>query len=126
MIALRRQVLSVQPAAQRAEVEAAIQYRRRGERVPKDLYHSLSMPERGRADMHDPDFNGAIREKAQTKMRMMDAWPSDVRAAAHEHGQEVVQQFWQAGVRSGRQINHLIAVVRGHMQPFGNKRPGKP
>lgn len=125
MTALRRQVLSLKTSAERAEVATAIGYTRRGERIPGELFDSLTKPELGRAFMESPECNSAIKAKAEKKLAIMDAWPPDVRAAAHEHGQEIVQQFWQSGIRTGRIINHLIAVVRGHMQPVGNKRPGK-
>lgn len=125
MISLRRQVLSLKPAGERAEVTAAIAAVRRGEEIPREQWLALSFLDRARIDMERPGHMAKTKEKAERKLARLDAWPPDIRECVHRQGYEVVLAFWDAGVREARLIDHLIRVVKGDMQPFGNKRMSK-
>ncbi len=71
---------------------------------------------------YHPDFNAAIVERAQKRMDRVDAFPVDVRAVIYENGLEIVQEFWNHGVRKAKSIQHLIDTVRGTDLPNGQAR----
>lgn len=71
-----------------------------------------------------PNFNAAIVKRAQKRMERVDAFPPEIRAIIHEHGLEIVQEYWNHGVRKARSIQHLIATTLAWDNAEGNPRFG--
>lgn len=130
MRALRRQVLDVQPIAQRVEVQSAIEFARHGKKVPLEQWQALSLPDRGRVDMYRPDHNSRLKRGAENRMGLFEALPQEFRDLANDLGLPVVEAFYRAGITDARVARRLICMARGQQidgrpAAFGNRRVGK-
>jgi len=67
---------------------------------------------KARRDAAKPEYLVETGIRAQKRMARFDALPADVRAVANEYGLEIVEDFWNHGVRKGKSIAYLIDCAR--------------
>lgn len=90
-------------------------------RMPADVDREWQI-RKAAAQADAPEFNSALCERASKRMDRVDAFPPDIRAVIYEHGLEIVQEFWNHGVRKAKSIKHLIDTAQGNDFSTGQAR----
>jgi len=61
--------------------------------------------------LEKPDYNASLVKRAQKRMSRVDAMPADLRRVVYEYNLEIVQCFFDHGVKNAASIKYLIDTV---------------
>jgi len=77
---------------------------------------------KGYIETFSPDYNSSLVRRAAERMSRVDGFTPAIRAVIHECGLEVVQEFWNHGVRDAKKMRYLIETARGDKFANGQNR----
>lgn len=60
-------------------------------------------------------------ERAQIRMRKVDALPADIRACVHDYGLTIVDNLMRVGLTKANHIRHAVEIVRRGSVEVGNR-----
>ena len=87
-----------------------------------EMQQRIADIEKAKLNCQKPDYMAGTAERARKRMERVDAFPSEVRAVIHDYSLEVVQEFWNHGVKRAKSMRHLIETVLHGELPDGNPR----
>lgn len=72
-----------------------------------------------------PTHNAALAERARKRMARVDELPPEVRRVVHDHGLEIVWEFWTYRITRPEVIRELISAVQAAEDPHSSSVQGK-